>query len=324
MRNSSIFSTFLICCIVLLSFTGCIDDLEATSSNIESAIQSESYDSIPIEYDNCIFYIENNMIYKKNSVETQLLFKNSGFNSDLCDFNIVEDKMYFFALENNGDFVLYRVSINGQNKELLLTKEQLTQNDEYYNGSIYYENKIYIQTSFSLYCYDISTCKAEMIENDVGIFQIVKDQLYYIDHAERTFTVYKLDLNTKEKKIVIGEGKIQEKSTVSNLYSNFIIIDDALICCKRNPDGLFFYMNNEEFLISNSEGVDEQYLLEYNGDLFFVQSQNGQNFIMKYDLSKKLLTTFALFDDHYSNLSVSGDYLYYKDAEKNLSKLMLS
>ncbi len=79
---------------------------------------------------------------------------------------------------------------------------------------------VYIKNSAtSAFRYNLSTKKAEMFLEDFSTAVFNDTHCYYIDHASKTFSVYSIDLNTLEKKLVVGEGVTKpEKTIISGVY----------------------------------------------------------------------------------------------------------
>ena len=317
--------SLLICAILcFLLISGC--NSNTTKSNGTTISNSKSSDTdyeefikeaLMIEDISNFYYVLDDGIYKENktSKESKQLVNRSSMNTTLGNLTIVENQLYYFIFDPDNHFDIYRVDSDGNNNVRILSDSDFKQGKEYFHGYQILNNKIFIQMSFRFYCHDIGTGKTTKLSDDIGEFQIVGNDLYFIDHANRTFTIYKMDVNTMETQIILGDGKYNpNKEEKKQLYKNLLFVGDTMYYYMRHPDGLYRYSGSESKLISDSPDIDEYSLFEHDGQLYYILKGNEKDQLMRYDPDAEMAATVLLCDDFAGEPKIKNGYFYYIDS----------
>lgn len=263
MRN---FSSFLI--IFMLLFCSC-----SISTNNVATSSLTSYEEIiqTINYKNLSICLTNSSIYKQkvNTNDKIFLVSNS---QEIINMLLYEQNIYYLVI-NNECFEIFSVNVEtASRKSVFKSNLYKSMQGEIFHSWDLYKNKIYIQTGFKFFEYDLKKQKLTLIHNDVGIYDFHEDCLYYIEHASRTFTIYEMNLNTKKVNIVLGKGIYEPDKTESGLLiSNFLITDNGdIIYIQRKPVyGLYKLTNGESTLIDNDESINEYFLSYSDGYVYY-------------------------------------------------------
>lgn len=103
--------------------------------------------------------------------------------------------------------------------------------------------------------------------------EISNNDLYYIGHSDRSFSIYKCGLDGKNSKLFLGSG-ISEPS--SELYADFVICGEKFYCEKRLENGLYIFDGNSEQKLFEGNILS---LIEKNGTVYFTSQSNQKSFL---------------------------------------------
>jgi hypothetical protein len=105
------------------------------------------------------------------------------------------------------------MDVNGSNTERIVGVEQLSDYDLYNMGLEYFEvfaGYVYIRAPYtSLLRYNLETEQTEMFLNDVGSYAFVGDYCYFVEHAMRTYSIFRKDIYSGELELIRGDGIIK-------------------------------------------------------------------------------------------------------------------
>ena len=152
------------------------------------------------------------------------------------------------------------------------------------------------------------------------------NNLYFIDHANRTFSIYVMDLTTKTTKILLGDGEYNpNKEEAKYLYKNFIFIEDTMYYYMLSPDGLYVYQNGESKLISDNENIDEYSLFSYDGDLYYIIWAEGTSpwKLMKYNPDTEEVMEVTEIENLSRDPKIIDGCLYYRNKNDNFLSMEL-
>lgn len=190
---------------------------------------------------------------------------------------------------------------------------------------------LYIGMNFAFFSYDIQSKTATMVAEDAGIWQIHNDELYYIDHAYRTFTIYKTPLSGGEKQRVLGFG--ENEPTDKPLYKNFMFDGDTMYVYKRHPegvtgtDGIYSYKNGTETLLVADTHINEFSIAVWKGKLYYVSyrsnNPNNETFCI-YDLATGENEENCALPDFSFFIGVKNGYYFYEDGQEFTKSIALS
>lgn len=304
--------------------SGCKHTLqdESDSSNKTASQEDLTKELSMIEDAQSYYYIDKNIIYQKSKLfdTVSQLYQHKTAEDYLHDLFVCDDYLYFFATNQTPYFEIFRINLKQGNAEKVTDYSQIAQtDDEYLSSCIYLDGKIYIQMNFGFYCYDIESRTSEKLHYDVGEYQIHNGALYYIEHSSRTFTIYKMDLETKETEIVLGDGEWHEDKTKDKgIYKNLLFIGDTMFYYMRMPDGLYMYKDGKSTLISDDADINEYSLCEYQNELYFIKQKAGKYVLMKYNLSDTKIKEVLMIESYYGYNKIKNGRFYYRDKNNNL------
>ena len=178
------------------------------------------------------------------------------------------------------------------------------------------DNKIFFLNTHSLFYFDINSKKSvNLLETSVDTLQVVDNTIYFLDKAERTFTLYSYSMESKESEEIIGHG-ITEPLT--NLCSDFRIIDGKIIYSLREPyetrvlneDGSkdVIFKNELNFSVSGANWESLYSILEINEKEAYLYSYSDGEQKMIGTIPKMYAPTgFAIIDG----------YIYFNSGSEN-------
>lgn len=275
----------LIPCIIfiVILFIGCNKYIEICTTQIFFLNHTEKYlfHEICIDEQGNHYYIENNSIIKADVAKRQIIkIKTVSDNYKLRNLILGGENLYYISWDDNEIFNICSIDLNGKNEVILLTQSNFS--NELLNKITWSNNKLYIQMNFAFYCYDIMENALIQLFDDVGIYHIKDNQLYFIDHANRTFTIYQVNLDTKERICILGDGIYRDKSEEYMRYKNFIFIGDDMYYSTSCPGSIYRYRDGVHTLVYKDEGINEFSLQDCHGYLYFSITKE-ETHLIKYD-----------------------------------------
>lgn len=134
------------------------------------------------------------------------------------------------------------------------------------------DDNILALVNMRLFCYSLADGTLEPILTNevVSAFDYYNGYIYYIEHANRTFSVYRTKFGSDKKELVLGHD-VYDKENPKELISNFVITDDGdIVFTQRVPYGLYVYKNGKTKLILESSDINELSLCCHKNDVYFV------------------------------------------------------
>lgn len=145
--------------------------------------------------------------------------------------------------------------------------------------------------------------------------------MYYIDHGEKTFTIYKRNLNNLKDQIFLGKGISMPQS---DIYDNFLWAGGDLYYSTRVPWKIHKYSEGKSVLINSTKNNCVSDIVEYKGQAYFVISDGDDTYrIKKYSSKDNAVFEVAELKDYYGGLRMVNGYAYYygKDYKNQYIKL---
>lgn len=227
-----------------------------------------------------VFYISKDGIVKYNKLQNdESLLVGSKSIDSLC---ISEGLLYY--CEN--DTSINRVDLDGKNLKIMvelrsvedLMLEKSLAHFEVYKDSIYIKSS---GTSLIRFC--MSTGKAENFAEDVAEYAFLEEDFYYIDHAEKSFSIYRMNLTTKQTDLIRGDGITKRDILPENYadyewFDNVIVSNKALYYTMRGPAKLFrLEADGNDVLIEDfSRDQGAEYLtVAVNGNTLYYVLESG-------------------------------------------------
>lgn len=290
--------------------------METATSQITNISQSEiqldyfsgkNFSATIVEDKQFIYFANNNGVYKQNkdTLRIQHIYSAKNVNQ----LSTYDDFIYFVQMDTNE---ICRIKKDGTTFERIYSKTSVGYDQislAQFNYQIV-EDVLYIGNADGAVCKDLETNKEKILVDNRGVsaFQTVGNHFYYIDHAERTFTIYDLNLKTNETSILLGEGKTEPQK---DMIRNFIWINDQLYVYQSAPDRL--YCKNRD----KSESVilidkDIRDIFCYQNDLYYVVYDNAYtSYLYRYDLKNGNKKVAVLDEYDLSGVTIVGGYVYY-------------
>ncbi len=295
------------------SLTGCsyVDMPEPFDCVKLGYFRANRYTATIIENDQYIFWADSHGINRreKNTKAESLIFKIDGANH----LSLYGNHLYFVT----NDQALHRVDLTKMKDEILFDSRENENYLSQINDYCVVDNKIFFLNTHSLFYFDINSKKSvNLLDTSVYTLQVVDNTIYFLDKAERTFTLYSYSIETKESEKIIGYG-ITEPLT--QLCSDFRIIDGKIIYSLREP---------YETRVLKEDGSTE---LVFNGELNF--SVSGANWECLYSILKineaesclyvytngeqKMIATLPKMNIA-SGFAIIDGYVYYNSGDKTI------
>ena len=230
--------------------------------------------------------------------------KNDGIyiGSDNTDYKkalSVQTPDYLFAFDDRLYFVtqnkLCVADSELKSYDVLLDENSGLDSEIMQNISSYYVNKngVYVFCPSGGWKIDINKKSAERLIGNEGVYhyQFSGNDAYYIDHANREFSIYKLNTENGKKTLVVGEGVTNPKS---NIIHNLVINGDSMFYFQREPNKIYKIdlTNNEKTdtgIVINPNSGNVEVMCISDNRLYYNLSENddGKYSIYSYDLSSK-------------------------------------
>ena len=291
------------------------DDASPVSEQVVSVPQKEY---LFVEDGTDKYYIDGNAIYK--NLQKDPVYQED---SDLFELCLYHDRLVYLKPLGDFTFEILTVKKDGRDQQILLDNNSLSEKtDEQVRSLSVYGEKLYIHTNYRLYSLDTRNCRMETVCEDVYTFALREGSLYYIEDAQRTFSLFKMDLESGEKELLFGTGAYQQdKATAKNLCSNFVISENGnIFYCMRLPYGLWAFDGKESRQIQMGQTFDEYSLLTYENKLYFVKEQSDISILTVYNPSDKTTTELCRLPDFAETVTIQNDCFYYKNTAGSVIK----
>ncbi len=267
------------------------------------------------------YYIDGNAIYK--DLQKEPVYQEDSNLFELC---LYQDRLVY--LKPLGDFAFEILSVkkDGRDQQILLNNNSLSkETDEQVRSLSVYGEKLYIHTNYRLYSLDTQNCRRETVCEDVSTFALREGYLYYIEDAEKTFSLFKMNLESGKRELLFGTGTYQQdKTTAKDLCSNFVISENGnIFYCMRLPYGLWVFDGKESRQIQMGQTFYEYSLLTHQNKLYYVKKQPDISILTVYDPSNKTTTELCHLPDYAETVTIQNDCFYYKNAEGSTIKAPL-
>ncbi|OJU14160.1 MAG: hypothetical protein BGN88_06990 [Clostridiales bacterium 43-6] len=325
-------SLLLIPTFIIVFLSGCSNDSKSSHNNSSNPSQSSAHsfwadDVIKVttieENEESVYYISNIGIMKYNKKnKTKTVLVKSEFIESFC----IDNNLLYFCEDET---TIYRIDLNGSNLKKILNLNQV-ENLLVENSLGYfkvYDQYIYIKASGTSFIrYSLKTQKAEVFADDVSEYLFFDQYFYFIDHEEKSFSIFRKDLYTGKIDLLRGDGiskyeiSSQQVDTY-DLYDNVFVLNHQLYYTTREPAQIFrMDQSRNDILIdgfNDNEGVN--YLSVYSSGykLFYIsESGTRKNHLYAYDLKTNKREELLVMDDvNYAlGIKIINDVVFYYSA----------
>lgn len=253
-----------------------------------------------------------------------------------CDIQLYEGWLYYAKIDKNttGYFHIIRIKPEGEDPTVMVSASEL---DDTSGGSFlgmtFCDGYMYFQRGFTLYQYDLDTGKYKVLCNDIEIYHIIDNLLYFKRHVSNDSTFYIMDLDTGKTSILLGDGlHYSNKECPRLLYRNFLFVGNVMYYTRRTVYSesepyfaeLFRYKNGESILVDcGTQRISEYTIFEYDGKLCYVVWEDGERKLMQYDPEDCSVTEIVACDGFYDEGQIASGYFYYLDNNHKLHRVKI-
>ncbi len=169
---------------------------------------------------------------------------------DVRGIFVYEDRFYYYT-----DLQIYELDFGIDYLSVLIWELPDSNNDASAGicGLMIHDGWFYIKDSgISAVRYDPKTGITEDFIEDFSHLVFLDERCYYTDHAEKTFSIYEFDTQSKESSLVRGDGNSKRYGSSIDLYFDEL----------RSVNGQLYFVlrESEEFFIYNETGVDKLFM----------------------------------------------------------------
>ena len=247
-----------------------------------------------------------------------------------CEIIIDDSTFYIFVSDNNiyhaYDDKIFKTNLDGQNKIMVWDESKLANYSGDWMGLgafVVYQDILYIwNTGTSIIKYVPGTEVVVDFIDDVSSFAFVGEYVYYVEHAERTFSIFEKSLNSGEIKLVRGEGTIFEvDDRRDNMIDRVIVVGDKLFYSKRFYPAIYeFNAHGKDVVIADFPEIFEiefMHMFSIGNKLYYKINENGFGKLFVYDLQIQEITLLAESEEltQVRAFVIHNDSLFYDDGE---------
>lgn len=251
--------------------------------------------------------------------------------SGICGVQFFDGWIYYVKAYDDSsiDFDIFRVRPNGEEPSVLLNSVVLDDDSRgSFHSFAFVDGYMYVNRGFQFFQYDMETKTTELLDGDISTYNIADNRLYFIGHVRKDFTIYVMDLETKEIKILLGDGIYgRDKESPELYYSNFIFIGDVMYYTKRNTRENDFYLvelyryeNGESTLIDDTDSISEYSLFENDSKLYYFIRDGKTGKLMQYNPKDGKLSDVATCNDYSSGGKIINGCFYYLDSDGEIQQ----
>lgn len=304
----------------ILLLAGCSNVQVPNDHSAQQLNTSRRFEMSPpiFETDSQIYYADQTGIIAENKAD--LSNKTMQTESRVLALYVCDDDIFYSTDQD----AIYRMKTDGTESALVWNKSQIADTDYDFLGIhdfAVYKNKLYIQnTGTSMLSYDMGLQTTEQFIDDISDGVFMDDYFYYTDHAERTFSIYKIHLDSKERELVRGDGMTYDESK-TDLYDRLIVVNDTLYYTKRYPAQLYRYNEDGgDQRIADLSVQDIIYLAANGNDLYFAVRDGAAGQLYRHTVGTNKYENVATVDDFYPNLTfdIVDNQLFYFDQDQML------
>lgn len=295
--------------VALLFFSSCKSD--ETGLDYFSA---EKHTATIVENENGLYFAKNDGIYfkEKGGEKQTILYKTQS-----PDFLSCYDGEIFFVTSDGKK--LCSVAENGGECRTVIDIDNMA--DDYKNVLLrdyaFCDGNIVVSSPACAFCFDPKSGEAKTINKNSGTDTSgISDRgIYYIGHSDRTFSLYRYDLDSEQTDLVLGEG-VPEPQNI--LYSDFALCGDDIFCVKRLPEkGLYRWDGRDEQKVFDGE---ISFLAQKDGKVYFSDSNEGKCSLFAVENGKCRETAQLKDFDQSKGFAIADRAVYYCTAGGNVEK----
>lgn len=135
-----------------------------------------------------------------------------------------------------------------------------------------------------------------------GVF--FDNKFYYVEHSQRSFSIFATDLMTLHTELVRGAGNTYIPNEPKNdlLYDELIVVKGKLFYTTRVNPAVYLYVNNgEDLLIENFNSDDAMFLQIMTDGKYLYYTHKNTNILHRFDPDESKLKLIVLPEDFKQN-----------------------
>jgi len=226
--------------------------------------------------------------------------------------------LYYYKLEEKR---INRIKLNGDySSELVFDAEMIDfpAKLEQICGFTLYNGQLYIKdTTISCFLYDMEKGQLNCFNDDMSSGVFFDNKFYYIEHSQRTFTIYATDLISLHTELLRGDGIAYnfEDPKKELLYDKLTVVNGKLFYSTRVEPAVYLYEKDGEDLLIEDFDSDDALILQITTDgKYLFYTHKNTNILHRYDPVECKLVLIELPDDFKGNKGymIVNNILYYK------------
>jgi len=235
------------------------------------------WDSPVLQYGEYLYYVTKQGLMKWDEENgSELVLDEANIGGIVID----EPWLYYY---NSKSMEISRVKLNEESSpERVFDTDMINESEtlDQMCGFTVYNGKLYIKdTTISCFSYDIITGHLKIFNNDMSSGVFLNGKFYYIEHSQRSFSIYRTDLNSGLTELVRGDGVPYnpDKPNKDIMYDKLIVVEVKLFYSTRVNPAIYQYNEEEEdLLIEDFSSLDI---------IFLQMTIDGQYLYYTYDNS---------------------------------------
>ncbi|MDR0459596.1 MAG: DUF5050 domain-containing protein [Coriobacteriales bacterium] len=243
------------------------------------------------ETDDSVFYISTEGLerYNKSSDSSIVLVE-----SPSIKLFYIDDGFIYYC---EGGNTIYRVDMEGSNQVTILEREVTSDSDHAYSFSqvLVYRDYLYYSLgndSMCYYRYSLHTHETDVLANDAAMYVFYENSFYYIEHAGKSFSIYKKDLVNDDTKLIRGDGIYYRDKTDNNapIIDNIFLVDNQIIYTTRSPAAVYKLEDDKNDVLVSSfvelDNRDYDYVFAYSSlhKLYYSYTWSSEFILYEYDV----------------------------------------
>ena len=271
-----------------------------------------------VDYNGYLYYVSYGSVYKHGSDGNFLVIDNGTIR---C---ITAENGCLFYLTNDNE--LYKTDFNGNAPALVWSYDECGLDVMSFGIRSIHAHRDVIYIIYDVICvmaYDLKTGNTVDFAEDVSTAAFAGGYMYYTDHAQRTFSIFRKNLETGETELFRGDGETFENSK-EIMYDEVMSVGDEVYYTMRFPVSLYRLSpdGDDELLFTGEDNMSTCFVS--GSDIFFALSDEGNGKIYKYSTAEGELSEYKVngfFPGR--GYSVLGDTLCYLDDSGDVLKAEL-
>jgi len=217
---------------------------------------------------------------------------------------LYEENLYY-----NTEHEVKCINLHTESISLIWDNTMLGNSDKYHyislNDFALHDGHLYIAgTRTSVMRVNLEDYTTEQFLGDCGKMVLLSNECYYLDHAERTFSLYHMKCDSKESTLLRGEG-LSEPGTNKLRIDGIAGMEDLIVYSVRDTSDVYLYHpdgNDEKIFDGGGSGQDWLFFIErcpanklyfYTTDksmlkLYEYQPETGISLLTSFDCSTRI------------------------------------